>query len=461
MRITEPIETKGHFWLPSDSSNRFPGVLSISESGRITVEIQGDLPGAFDHGAVRLLGEVNKLGGITLEHCTLLSYRINNTIEYTLDARFALCGVLYEENESATFCRVSFSIDGLSEWLSISGFTLDRSSFSNDKSLTLTYQHPAPIDLRLSEDISIRFAFSFRGPTVRRTMTNVHIEQTAHVSLESSEPLHVEDIMSLTVTIRNFFCFAIGEAVSIHSVFVATDDIRREVGDGPTQRLPIKLYCESLYHSEKVPQVYEDRMLFRYAEVKSDIASIIARWFESYEAFKPTLDLYFASRLDRHANLEVRFQWLTQALEALHRGMSAETLKCRDAFEELCLSIIVNCPEDKRDWLERTLRYANELSLTQRIKRLMAPFKEYFGSSKEREGFVHKVVITRNSMAHRDVSLSEDAANGQELLELSDKLDGLLQLNVLKIIGFSEDAIRSASQENGPLRRLLGLARSP
>ena len=64
-------------------------------------------------------------------------------------------------------------------------------------------------------------------------------------------------------------------------------------------------------------------------------------------------------------------------------------------------------------------------------------------------------------MAHRDVSLSEDAANGQELLELSDKLDGLLQLNVLKIIGFSEDAIRSASQENGPLRRLLGLARSP
>ena len=292
-------------------------------------------------------------------------------------------------------------------------------------------------------------------------MTNVHIEQTAHVSLESSEPLHVEDIMSLTVTIRNFFCFAIGEAVSIHSVFVATDDIRREVGDGPTQRLPIKLYCESLYHSEKVPQVYEDRMLFRYAEVKSDIASIIARWFESYEAFKPTLDLYFASRLDRHANLEVRFQWLTQALEALHRGMSAETLMCRDAFEELCLSIIVNCPEDKRDWLERTLRYANELSLTQRIKRLMAPFKEYFGSSKEREGFVHKVVITRNSMAHRDVSLSEDAANGQELLELSDKLDGLLQLNVLKIIGFSEDAIRSASQENGPLRRLLGLARSP
>ncbi len=322
VRIPERIESKGFFWLPSDPSNRFSGILSMSESGRITVEIQGDLTGELNRGAARILGEVSQLGGITLEHCTPLSFRFGSTMECTLHVRLALCGVHYEEDENTTFSKVSFSVDGLLEWLSISGFTLDPSPlhpFSGEP-LTVTYQHPAPIDLRLSEELSMRFAFGGRGPTRRRTVTEVHMEQTAHVSIESREPLYVEDLMSLVFTIRNFFCFATGESVSVHSVVVMTDDVRRKADDPDSERFPISLYCESPYHSEKVPEIYEDRMLFQYAEVESSIASVVARWIESYEAFKPTFDLYFASRLDRHAHLEVRFQWLTQALEALHRG---------------------------------------------------------------------------------------------------------------------------------------------
>ena len=41
MRLSEPIEKHGFFWLPDDAENQVPGILRISESGDITSMISG------------------------------------------------------------------------------------------------------------------------------------------------------------------------------------------------------------------------------------------------------------------------------------------------------------------------------------------------------------------------------------------------------------------------------------
>ena len=38
MRLSNPIETSGYFWLPTDSEDRLPGTLQISGS----LELKGD-----------------------------------------------------------------------------------------------------------------------------------------------------------------------------------------------------------------------------------------------------------------------------------------------------------------------------------------------------------------------------------------------------------------------------------
>ena len=38
MRLSEPIEKHGFFWLPEDTENQVPGILRISESGGITLK---------------------------------------------------------------------------------------------------------------------------------------------------------------------------------------------------------------------------------------------------------------------------------------------------------------------------------------------------------------------------------------------------------------------------------------
>ena len=422
MRIAEPIEASGSFWLPSDEDNKFAGMLRISDSGYITVDIQGSpLPDTLRADVVRLLGEVESLGGVTLEDCRYESWSFSSLEKCTLSVRYALRGVHYEEGESATFSRLTFSVDGLSEWLSISAFTLDWNSSDLDKPWTISYQRPAPVHVGTFDDITMEFVFSIRGPTLRQTITKVSIEQTAHVSLESIEPVGLEDMMSLAFKLRNFFRFATSKPVSIHSVEAQTDEITREV-NGAKHRIPIPVYGESPHHSETIPNLDSVPMLFRHTDMTNDLAMIVSRWLDSYKRYRPTLDLYFASVFGLPAYLEIRFLSLTQVLEGLHRAGDG-----------------------------------SRMSLKQRIEQLMGPFTQYFGNEIARDAFVDKVVKTRNYLTHYDDALRGVAAVGPEMSYLCNRLDGLFQLNLLKAIGFSDESIEAVLREHGPLSDKLGL----
>ena len=457
MRIAKPIEASGYFWLPSDENNRHPGVLRISEAGHITVELQDKLlPDVLLVDVVRLLGEVDGLGGITLEECRSESWSYSALEKHTLRARYVLKGIHYEEGESITFSKAIFSVDGLSEWLSVSGFTLDGSLFNRDKPLNVSFQLPAPINVGTSNDITMKFVFAVRGPTRRKTITEVGIEQTAHVALESIEPIDIDDMMSLAFKLRDLFRFAISKPVSIHSFMAQTDEVTREA-NGVKHRVPIAVYGESPHHSETIPSVDSGAMLFRYTDVRNIFGMIVSQWLDSYERYRPTFDLYFASVFGLPAYREVRLLWLTQALEALHRGSSDETVMLEHEFSDVVQTLLSTCPSERRNWLEQELRYGNELSLRQRIKRLMLPFRQYFGNNKERRAIIDKIVNTRNYLTHYDDTLRDDAAVGPEISHLCNRLDGLLQLNLLKIMGLSDESILSVLRESGPISRKLGL----
>ena len=84
MRISEPIETTGVFWLPGQPGTRLSGVLKISESSEITVELAGMFGNPFvtprtfgvavtpEEAASdprRIAGVLQKGGLVTLDRC--------------------------------------------------------------------------------------------------------------------------------------------------------------------------------------------------------------------------------------------------------------------------------------------------------------------------------------------------------------------------------------------------------
>ena len=112
-------------------------------------------------------------------------------------------------------------------------------------------------------------------------------------------------------------------------------------------------------------------------------------------------------------------------------------------FEELVENLIENCPGERREWLKGKLGYSNEVSLRKRIKKLIEPFKEFFGNKENRKKLINRIVDTRNYLTHYDPDLESEAAKGGDLQVLCQKMEVLFQLHFLQLIGFSQEDVNS------------------
>ena len=178
----------------------------------------------------------------------------------------------------------------------------------------------------------------------------------------------------------------------------------------------------------------------------------MTKWFDSYDTFVPALDLYFASRTQTQAYLETKALWLAQALETLHRRSSQETEMPREDFRARIDLVKNSCPTDIQDWVWGKLQYANRLSFKSRIERLVEPFASWFGSnSSEREAFIKSIRDTRNYLTHYDAKATKGRADRpDDLFVLYGKMEALLQLHLLSLIGFDDSSMGRSAPDSGP-----------
>lgn len=478
MRLSEPIEKHGFFWLPDDAENKIPGILRISESGEITVEVSQFSESRFYAFNKRRLGEspdrlnvtlnrsenrINRIVGITdndlitLDKCLydnwpldLLAIGVSTS---TIHATRAFIGVNYDEGEEIAFSTLEFSMEGLDEWLSFSGFQTERNW--EEGSHSIHFRFPKEIALNLPDGIELKF--SFRS-THSLGFTEGHITQKAYISLKSKKMRSLEYFLDLVFKLHNFLCFAIDKTVSIDSVTGYSKEITQEIEYGKTREIPIRIYDQSEPNSETKLRIHPHNMFFGYGNVADQLEEILTKWLENYEISKPAFNLYFAYRSGGHKYLEGKFLSLAHGIEVLHRRRSEEKQMPEEKFSELVGNILeVIRDSEQRRWIEEKLKYANELSLRKRIKQMIKPFKDLFGNSKKRNSFIGKVVDTRNYLTHYDSSLENKAASVEDLWKLCLKLEALFQLHFLRLIGIDDNAIKSMVNKSFALRDKIGI----
>ncbi len=477
MRLPEPIEKHGFFWLPDDAENKIPGILRISESGEITVEVSqfsesrfyafnkrrlGGAPDRLNVTLNRSENRINRIVGITdndlitLDKCLydnwpldLLAVGVSTS---TIHATRAFIGVNYDEGEEIAFSTLEFSMEGLDEWLSFSGFQTERNW--EEGSHSIHFRFPKEIALNLPDGIELKFFFRL---THSLGFTEGHITQKAYISLKSKKMRSLEYFLDLVFKLHNFLCFAIDKTVSIDSVTGYSKEITQEIEYGKTREIPIRIYDQSEPNSETKLRIHPHNMFFGYGNVADQLEEILIKWFENYETSKPAFNLYFASRSGGHKYLEGKFLSLAQGIETLHRRNSQETQMSEDEFRNLIDTILTAIPDDgQRQWIDEKLKYANELSLRKRIKQMIEPFRDLFGNARKRDSFIGKVVDTRNYLTHYDSSLENKASSGEDLWKLCIKLEALFQLHFLHLIGMDSKFIKSIANNNDVLRNNLG-----
>ena len=445
MRVKEPIKCSGYFWLPSCEEQEVTGYLSISDGGEIELEIVGSLTDDFnDDEPGRILGHVEKYGYITLNDCvyTQRTTNFNGLSKATIVVHQAILGAIFDPDEELLFNALKFSVEGIDEWVHISGFSFTLPTNPKDRSASITYQCPDKITFSLCNnmELSILFNWSFSESPGKKAA----ITQKAYFRLSADEKKPLRDFTLAAYKITTLLCFAIDQTVSIEDLEVTSKDIKYSLEK--TTPKPCKVYYQSIPFLNKSPKINVRDMLFTYRQIEINAETLFNSWFQAYDDIKPALDLYFSVKNEAQTYLDGKFLALVQGLEAYHRKTSHRKSMSDAEYELLSQHLLSNCPSDKPkwcEWLTLRLKYGNEISLRNRITEIIKPYSKYFGNKKKRDYIINKIVDTRNYLSHWDDSLQQSAATSYELWPLFEATEALFQLQLLRILGFTNKEINS------------------
>ena len=429
MRIKEEFKRTGYFWLHSAPNKKVPGTLTISDGGIINLEIV-ELPndgidascnsapdqknsetlsisdletenlqdvGVLD-GKIntfsnedwieRIVGRIEKNSFVTLDSCYRKDGEIDNSISKTsfrVDRVFT--GVAYKENEIPCFNTLTFSVEGLVEWLGI---------------------FPNKVEFQSEDDIAnISYQQQSANILLYREINKCKI-QKPYFKLVSEDAYELDELVSFIRKITEFLCFVVNKTVSVESIRATSKDHVRDDGKGNTTPIPVNIYYESFPYSKDEPKINLPKMLFRFKEIQNDAEKKINNWLKSSEKFANAFRLYFLAKVGTQTYLEEKFLTLAQGLEAYHQRI-----------------------ESKRTKFEK------------RLNKIIEPFKDIFGTNEKRQALIDSIIVTRNYLTHNDLSLKQKAAKGKDLWILCLKMEVLFELHLLKLIGFSEKEIKS------------------
>lgn len=468
LRIKNEFKKTGYFWLPSAPERKIPGTLVITDGGRIELEVVGlfdESIGGLDRAInnknelkrkdelKRIVGNIEKHGFVTLDDCfyTNQTFSFGGVSKSSIYVNKVFIGAAYDENEVALFNSFKFSVEGIDEWVGLSGIKIE---YNEEQTISITCTPQKEISLNLDGGMKLLIKCS---STLVRTLNpkEVKIVEKTYFKLISEQELPLNNFISVAYKITTLLCFAIDKTVSIEKVSVTSKSVCQDIGGEKTVPVSILLYYASLPHTKNDPQIDCYGMLFRFEQVKEDAERIVNNWLDAYDKIGPALNLYFYTKMGMQKNLEGRFLSLAQALETYHRRTSDETLRDKAKFKKLVNDIIEKCPSEEEKWLRGRLEHGNELSLSSRIKRIIEPFKKILGNNKNRKKLTRKIVDTRNYLTHYDQSLEPKIATGEDLLWLCFKMEAIFQLHLLQVLGFTQSKVESISENSVALRRKL------
>ena len=459
MQLPESIETYGYFWPAEKPDNRLTGILRISEKGDASLELFGAFDSPHNRPLEQLTGErlhilgvTDKAGPVTLVDCIVAQQQDVVTVELLSKSSLHVGCVFWGahfDTEEICFWGMTFSVEGLDEW-----FALHHRPFSHDRDWTgpmsVNYKQPEPTTFPISDDLNIGFHM---GAGMKSSWFEQAITTKMSIGIKSSRPRSFSDFMQVLRKVRNFICLAFDRTVS----FTSITGSRREPNAPHTLRDTVVIYGRFDPYDLPKEDISAGNFLISFDEMAHNIQEYLPRWLQRYEEYEPTFNLYFAVSANRYMHLEGGFLFLVHGIESLHRRSSSETRMPAEEFNSLLDSILQSTPDTWKRWVRESLRYANELSLRRRIREMITPFNDLFGTDSARKAFVHQVVSTRNYLTHYDQGIKDQAVTDpEELLQLHSKLEALVQLHLLQLLGIKHDHIRHMATRFPPLRKKLG-----
>ena len=491
MRIEKEMKDQGYFWRPCTPDQKAPGTLVISDGGIVKLEVQEPLNGKFDNrfedttywrkqinepqsiifqpkdfepenreNTQRVIEQIEQrrkieqiIGRVSgfFEHTVILNNchyeRITGAIgraKSLIHAEIAFTSrhlnkanfdkVNYSESKINDIKSVNFSIEGIDEWVGISGIKTHRKS---QEERYISYQRPTSIPIKLNNDMQLSIKFREIEKRVGTpVIKEAGIRQEIFFNLTSQKPRKLEEFTTIIDKITTFLCIFTCQIVPLNEVSIAP------------KRRPIYIYYQSKIYSKDRPRVHWSSTLFDFKTMGDDTKILINNWIEAYKEYERAFDLYFSTKIRSQMPLEDKFLALARGLEIYYRSTSDDKQIEQDRLDELIKLCKNQCNnKDEENFVERNLRNHNTLSLRRRIEKMIEPFEEIIGDKNTQEELARKIVKTRNDLTHKGTIPEKD------LQKLYLKTESIFQFLLLQSVGLNQEQINNIVRWRPRLKR--------
>jgi len=451
--MIEEIEYKGIWWLPDNPQKRISGTLRFAPGKGAILDLTGSFKDIKDMNKLFkpeiILGTSAEGKNITLYKCIEVksTLSIPGLLTSSFDATVVFVGAHFQRGEEIKFKRLSIHYSYLDEWVNISGFDISQ----GEEEISIKYKLPQPIQTVIG-DYKISIDFKRIGPKQSIVQKEASVKQRAYITIEPLQEKPFEEYDKINYHIQNFLSLGITKPVYPLAIEGMTEVNKQIIGDKPYYP-PVQIFYKLPGIPESSKTLLPYNMLFTFKDISNRFEAFLRNWFEKRSLLKPVYDLYFGTLYNPRMYLEHRFLSLIQGIESFHqrthRGEYLSDKDYKDVYDALVNAIPDKVKKDFRDSLKDKLKYANKFSLRKRLKDIFDEYQEILDEFIENtNGFINKVVVTRNYLVHYDQELEGKAAKGEELYRLTQKLGVVLETCLLAELGFNLNEIKDLFSKN-------------
>lgn len=449
----------GYWWLPGKKNDMVVGTLSIEDSNELRLDLVGCLNGVWEWQELKkypiILGIADgKL--FTLVDCyqTGSSISMPGFSSQCFRPTLAYAGAHFDRIDDMLFNELTVEYSHLTTWTGISGITPEYLVRDGTmEQYRVIYRPPETLQVALPDgDLILTHTFQVDGDG-RRQIT---LGQTNILEYQTPSPKMFDDLYrGFIYPMQNLLSLATMTANYPVSVQVHTPQKTIQSNDGVSYPMPIKILFG--FGKEGPPtsrqELISSDMLFCLQDIRNCFDRIMTRWFTIATELDSALEVFFAIQYNPRMYLEHRFLNSIQAIEVYHRCRNKNRQLPDDVHEKLVNLCVSAVPEQHENFIREALKYTNEPRLRHRIGEVTQDVKVTMSETGvETKRFIQKVIDTRNYLVHRDESLKNSVADGEELYAITQVLDFLFRECLLKELYFPDEDIRVLLTRNGRFR---------
>ncbi|MDE3182842.1 MAG: hypothetical protein KGM16_05430 [Bacteroidota bacterium] len=381
---------KGKFFFPLNRNKKkkqVPGIIEISDNGFVKLELLGVLIEDENHPfpfselkrKVNIWGIAENGSKISLLQCDAINItqhfdKMGMTFE-TYHARFILKNDWVENASKKYFRKLSVSIEGLGDWLNISGGIQNTIFENGGEKYSYNYKEPSDIFFEIEKHLKGCFYFRIKKPELR---FGYHIEQKSCLEFSSDKSESLLFFLERLYHFQRFLNLVSDSVLDIDFITMTSYHNSYQVGQQKYfTELNLVYLKENLQNQGNISNRLS--FLIHYKDLENNFEGIIQQWFKFRTGgMSRVIEIIYEGIKNKQKVRNYLFIAVSQAAEGFYRIEKQQRhSKFEKAINALLQDNLLNIhfssfekPKDIEKLVQTIKEYRNDLTHIGKFKNL-------------------------------------------------------------------------------------------